>query len=252
MFTKISVLSIMIFFSPVLFAHGGGENRVSIEPEAQENLKAGTINYSFQLFDTVKNKVLLPSDLAETNTKILHFIVYDSALIEFNHVHPVAKADVWSVQLNLPRNGTYFLWAQGQLKDGTEFSTFNKAIVEGGTVENRPMRIGDHRKGSDQHTVVEIDQTAIHAGKMAMLSFKVSRDDGQVPVMAPYLGALAHLIAVSPDGDELIHVHPVAGSSPNSGMIHTTFPAEGDYRIWIQFIDRNVLKTIPVSISVLK
>ena len=234
------------------FGHNSGEGRVTIEPTAQQALEAGIIHYDFQLFDTVKNRVLLPSDLAESNTKILHVIAYDEARKEFNHVHPTVKGTTWSVQFSLPKNGTYFIWAQGQLADGTEFSTFSKAIIEGGAPANAITPLGDQRFGSDDHTLVSLTNNPIHAGQMAMLNFTVSRDDGQAPLMAPYLGALAHLIAASPDGDELIHVHPMAGGTPNTGMIHASFPSEGDYRIWIQFIDRDVLKTIPVSVTVVK
>ncbi|QDK44646.1 hypothetical protein B9G69_010335 [Bdellovibrio sp. SKB1291214] len=86
----------------------------------------------------------------------------------------------------------------------------------------------------------------------AMLNFQITREDGQAPEITPYLGAFAHVIAVSPDGDELTHVHPMEGSAPNTGMLHATFPTDGDYRVWIQLIDKGELKTIPLSISVLK
>lgn len=83
-----------------------------------------------------------------------------------------------------------------------------------------------------------------------MLKFKVSRSDGLTPIMAPYLGALAHVIATPTAGDELIHVHPMEGEQPNTGMIHATFPAGGEYRLWVQFIEHDDLKTIPLSVIV--
>ena len=73
--------------------------------------------------------------------------------------------------------------------------------------------------------------------------------DGTTPQIEPYLGAFAHIIATPSDGDALIHVHPI-GTGPSQGMLHTTFPAAGEYRLWIQFIDDGNLKTIPLSVKV--
>lgn len=245
------ILFSLVFSGPA-FSHGDGEERVSLEAETQGDLTAGPIKYDFELFDSTAKKVLTNNDLTETHTKILHLIAYDSSLNEFNHVHPEFDGKLWKSELNLPRNGTYFIWAQGQLLDGTEFSTFSKSKITNGLPETAPVPLGDHRKNSDRSTVIEIANTKIRAGKTAMVNFTVTRNDGQQPVLTPYLGAFAHLIAASPDGDELIHVHPMSGGAPNTGMIHAVFPTEGDYRIWVQLIDRGDLKTIPVSVTVLK
>ncbi len=247
-------------FLPALFtliasfswAHGDGESRVSVEPEAQGFYNAGTIQYSFQLFDDQSKKTIGDKDVVETNTKILHLIAYDPSRNEFNHVHPAFDGKIWSVELNLATNGNYFVWAQGQLQDGTEFSSFTKAQVINGKPEIPNVSLGDNRKATDKSTSVTLDKSKLKAGKMAMIGFTVSRDDGQEVQLSPYLGSMAHLIAVSPDGDDLIHVHPMAGNKPNTGMIHTTFPTEGDYRVWVQLIDRGELKIIPLSVTVSK
>ncbi len=234
------------------WAHGAGESRISIEPESQGAYTAGIIHYQFQIFDDQTQKALSDNDLVESHTKIMHFIAYDSSRNEFNHVHPAFDGKVWSVDLNLLANGNYFFWAQGQLLDGTEFSTVVKAQVINGKPENPTIPLLDKRKGTDRLTTIELANTKLKAGKMAMINFKITREDGKAPEITPYLGAMAHVIAVSPDGDELTHVHPMAGSTPNTGMFHATFPTEGDYRIWVQFNDMGQLKTIPISVVVSK
>ena len=233
-------------------AHGGEDSRISIEPETQSPLNAGTIPFRFELFDEDTKKTVQEQDLVESHTKKLHFIAYDASLNEFNHVHPTFNGATWEAELNLPVNGNYFLWAQGQLQDGTEFSAVVRAKIQGGKTERPVAPLGDHRIASDKGTVIQLASNKIKAGKMAMLNFQITREDGQAPEITPYLGAFAHVIAVSPDGDELTHVHPMEGSAPNTGMLHATFPTDGDYRVWIQLIDKGELKTIPLSISVLK
>jgi len=249
---KIFLTVALILTTTFAWAHGDGESRVTIEPEAQGNYNAGDIHYSFQLFDGQVNKALSDTDLVETHTKIMHFITYDSSKNEFNHVHPSFDGKVWSVDFKWTTNGVYFVWAQGQLKDGTEFSTFVKTQVVNGSPEIPVAALGDHRKATNNQTTIELDKAPLKAGKMAMLNFKVTREDGQAVQITPYLGAFAHVIAVSPDGDELTHVHPMQGGSSNTGMLHATFPTEGDYRVWVQLMDRGELKTIPLSVTVSK
>lgn len=242
----------LILSTSISFAHGDGESRISIEPENQGAYSAGTFKYVFQLFDDSTNKAVGDKDLVETHTKILHLIAYDPSRNEFNHVHPVFDGKDWSVDLTLLSNSNYFVWAQGQLQDGTEFSTFAKAQVVNGQPALPITPLGDVRKATDQLTTIELDNTRLQAGKMAMITYTVTREDGQEAQITPYLGAPAHVIAVSPDGDELIHVHPMDGATPNSGMIHAIFPTEGDYRVWVQLLDHDVLKTIALSVTVSK
>ena len=83
-----------------------------------------------------------------------------------------------------------------------------------------------------------------------MLGLTFSHQDGTAPQLAPYLGAIAHIVATPSDGDSLIHVHPVAGSSPTTALLHVTFPSPGFYRLWIQFIDGGQLRTVPLAVEV--
>ena len=216
------------------------------------SVQAGRIGYNFKLVDNGQGKNITDQDLNESHTKKLHFIIYDAALKEFSHVHPIYSADKWSVELNLPVSGRYSVWVQGELLDGTEFSVKTQALVVNGAAENPLVSLPDQRSGTDNRTSLDLAKTKIRAGKMTMLTFKVTRTDGLQPIMAPYLGALAHVIATPADGGELIHVHPMEGSEPNTGMLHATFPKAGPYRLWVQFIEHDELITIPLSVLVSK
>ncbi len=240
-----------LFSANTSFAHG--DDRISIEAETQGALAATeNTEFSFQLYDEDTKKSVAESDLKESHTKKLHLIVYDSSLNEFNHVHPEFDGQVWKSELNLTTNGSYFIWAQGVLLDGTEFSASYRVSVVGGKPALPVLALGNIRKSSLGNTVVELSKQKIKAGKMTMLTYTVSRNDGTQPEITPYLGANAHVIAVSPDVADLIHAHPMDGNSPSTGMIHVTFPTAGDYRIWVQVIDAGVLKTVPLSVTVQK
>lgn len=243
----------LLFGQAVSQAHGGEDDRISIEAETQGALTASErIPFSFQIYDEETKKAVTHADLQLSHTKKVHLIVYDASLNEFNHLHPEFVGGLWEAELNLTVNGSYFIWAQGVLADGTDFSASYRVNVVSGKPALPVIKLGDVRKGTFEHTTVELSKQKIRAGKMAMVTYTVTRDDGTPSEVTPYLGANAHIIAVSPDGDDLIHVHPMEGQDANSGMIHATFPREGDYRLWIQLIDKNELKTIPLSVTVVK
>ena len=245
------VATAVIFTPSSSFAHGDG--RVSIEAENQTSLSASkNVELSFQLFDENTKKSVTEFDLNTSHTKKIHLIVYDSSLNEFSHTHPIFDGQVWKSELNLTTNGSYYAWAQGVLTDGTEFSTSYRFKVVGGKPALATITLGNNRKANAGNTVIELSKQEINAGKMIMLTYTVSRNDGTQPEVTPYLGANAHVIVVSPDGDNLIHAHPMDDKNSNTGMIHVTFPVYGDYRVWIQIIDEGVLKVVPLSVTVKK
>lgn len=236
----------------VQLAHAhGDESRVALESDLVKS-QAGKVIYQFQLVDTASNKLIADADLQLSHEKKIHLLVYDPSLREFQHVHPEFKDDAWSVELNFSVNGNYWVWAQGQLAaDGEEFSSFNRIEITGGAATwPTPPTLGDVRSGTSGNSKVDLGTNKISAGKMVMLSVKLTRTDGSQPQIEPYLGAFAHVVAVPEDGDSLLHIHPMNGSKPNEGMIHATFPQAGNYRLWIQYIDGGVLNTIPLSIRV--
>ena len=241
---------IKLLFLSSLLAYGPVFAGVQIE-STQSNVSASEkLSYSFNLVDDKTTNSISDKDLIETHTKILHLVVYDASLNEFNHVHPEFNGASWDVELNLLVSGSYIVWAQGKTLNGKEFSVSRSLFVENGEPEIAVASLGDVRVGTDGTTQVELANTKLKAGKMAMIDFIVTRTDGSVPSLSPYLGAFAHVIATQLNGNDLIHVHPMEGNDANMGMLHATFPLAGEYRLWIQFVDNGVLKTIPLSVVV--
>lgn len=241
----------LLILPAIALAHGGQEPKVVIEPEKIEVVPTNNYQYKFQLFDTVKNVLLTDSSLDITHEKKLHFLAYDPALQEFQHVHPVFDGTYWVVDLNFQASGNHWLWAQGQITGGEEFSTPKRLNVRvHQPARPAPPRLSDIREGVDSISKVSLSRQSLRAGQMAMVDMTFSRTDGTSPQITPYLGALAHVVAVSDDADSLVHVHPMNGGSPNKGMLHVTFPFKGHYRLWIQFIDGGNLKLVPLAVKV--
>jgi hypothetical protein len=178
--------------------------------------------------------------------------VYDEALKELKHIHPESENDFWKVSFSLDRNGNYFVWAQGEINaDGEEFSAFSKIEIEGGSAANPlPPELGERRLGNDGVSQVTLSNQKFRAGKQATPTLTFSRTDGTAPELKPWLGAPAHILIASSAGDSIVHAHPMDHGTPNALMLHTEFPKAGDYRIWVQFMDGDVLKTVPLSVTV--
>jgi tartrate dehydratase alpha subunit/fumarate hydratase class I-like protein len=113
-----------------------------------------------------------------------------------------------------------------------------------------PPRLSDLREGTDGTSRIALSNHTLKAGKMVMLDLNFSRTDGTRPNVTPYLGAVAHVVAVFNDGDTLVHVHPMEGGSENQAMLHVTFPFAGTYRLWVEFMDDGVLRKVPLSVVV--
>ena len=242
----------LLALAPSAFAHDTPSN-VQVKLESASQLRAGEVHLDFDLISVKTGALLKQSDLEVTNEKILHCFIYDAALKEFHHEHPTFDGALWHVSSNVTVNGNYFVFLQGRTAaDHEDFVLDAEVAVSGGAPANpAPPVLGDHRSAADEISVATLSNDKIIAGNTTMLWLNFSRTDGTPAVITPYLGVLAHVTIVSNDGDRLIHVHPMTGSSNTNLMLHTEFPEAGDYRIWIEFIDGGALRTVPLSVSVI-
>jgi len=247
----IGSLALSVLVPTEVYAHGD-EGRVALEIDTDPSVNAGDIHLSFQLIDSKKRAVISDRELSVVHEKKLHIFIFDPALREFRHEHPEYVGSVWQAQVNLPINGNYWIWAQGELMDGREeFSAPGRLEVKGGVPAHPSIPVlGDVRSGVDGNSVVTLSQGHLVAKKGAMLDVSFSRQDRTAPQITPWLGAPAHVVAVLSDGDTLVHVHPMDHGNPGHFMLHVQFPAAGDYRLWVQFQDGGRLRTVPLSVTV--
>ena len=250
-FLKVFAFGLMslVLAAPVTaFAHGD-EGRVAMEIDAAP-VKAGSFEIEFELVDLKEKKVIKEENLNVVHEKKLHAFIFDPALKEFRHEHPEFINGKWLLRTDLQKNGNYFFWVQGEIaSDQDEFFANSKILIVNGDQENpMPPVLGNVRDGVDGVSKIQLSNQMIRAKKMVMLTLKFSREDGSQPELSNYLGAKAHVIGVLEDGDTVIHVHPMDHGNLNELMLHASFPVAGAYRLWVQFIDGGVLKTIPLSV----
>jgi hypothetical protein len=184
--------------------------------------------------------------------KLFHLFIVSQDLQYFAHVHPHLDGDsVFRLETTLPKRGAYRLLADFYPTGGTP-QLAPKTITTAGY--SMPLEAGIPRLTADlspkqgENLVAELklDPPQPIAGKKTMLFVHLTPADG----LEPYIGAWAHLLAVSDDLVDTIHDHPFIANGGPDMQFNIFFPREAAYRVWIQFQRKGVVNTVAFTIPV--
>jgi hypothetical protein len=187
-------------------------------------------------------------DFDEQHDRDMHLMVVRRDLTHYRHLHPVMGPNgTWSASLTFPEPGVYRVFA--------DFATAGRGLTLGadleipGAYEPAPLPAPAAAVRTDGYEVT-LD-ARIHAQDGASLVFDISREGRPVENLAPYLGALGHLVVLRAGDLAFLHVHPEAeeGSGPNIAF-RATFPSEGQYRLFLQFAYANQVHTVAFTVEV--
>ena len=126
-------------------------------------------------------------------------------------------------------------------KGGKKLTGFVETLILGDGDESVPATgLPEKLQGEDKETVLTLNRPdgGFVAGRDLMVTFTLWRttSDEQTNIVE-YLGAPAHFAVFTVDGTQMIHAHPM--EMGGEYMLHgLNFPRAGDYRVWVQFIDR--------------
>lgn len=217
------------------------------QPKVQQDTQV-----KFQLLNPDGNPL---TEYDIVHEKRLHLIVVSEDLNYFNHLHPdMQEAGLFTQTLNLPRGGRYKLIAD-VTPTGRGASSYGQWIdVSGSKLALKPIQLDtDLTKTVDgQQVTLQFDR-APRAGQETMMTFHFTDADTHQPTtdLEPYLGAIGHVVALSADAEQYLHVHPMEekGSGPDA-MFHIEFPKSGLYKIWGQFQRKGEVLIAPFVITV--
>jgi hypothetical protein len=189
-----------------------------------------------------------------THTKKLHLIAVSKDLSYFSHIHPEWKGNgLFEIKTQFPAGGEYKLYSDFVPTGGNATTKSEWVKVEGQTVSAVPVQPdGKLTKAVDgKEITLTIDQ--LKAGKEATLNFNVKDDKSKKPItnLQQYLGAVGHVVILTEDANEYLHVHPMEekATGPDAKFM-TTFPKSGVYKIWGQFQHEGKVITVPFVVKV--
>ncbi len=186
--------------------------------------------------------------------KLLHLIVVSKDMSYFNHIHPEYNGQgEFAVTNRFPSGGEYKLIAD-YVPTGGAKTTQTEWVTIGGAAAESVALVPDrtHTKLVDG---VEVELLNDHpaAGQDFELDFRLSDSATGEPItdLEPYLGAVGHVVILSEDTEQYLHVHPVEekASGPDAKFV-TSFPHAGIYKVWAQFQRDGKIMTVPFVLSV--
>jgi len=213
-----------------------------------------------------KESEAVPLDLQ--HEKKIHLIVVSKDLSYFEHIHPEYQPD-GSYQIKvLDKTKNY---AAGAGHNETRFITpgeyllFADYMPSGGSHQVEKIQLdvkgtpkqptiykADKLTGtSDKFSVqLQVDGGKLETGKQTHIAGQVMKDGKEVDVnsLENYLGAKAHMVVISLNDKEYLHVHPdVQGGKFD---LNTTFKKSGIHRGWIQFKSEGKVHTVDFVLNV--
>jgi hypothetical protein len=93
---------------------------------------------------------------------------------------------------------------------------------------------------------LKLDPEAPVAGLETKLFYRLDPATG----LQTYLGAWGHMLAVSGDLIDLLHLHPFIADGGATIQFNVIFPRPGLYRIWTQFQRAGVVNTVKFTVPV--
>jgi Heavy metal binding domain len=211
---------------------------------------ARDVTFDFRVLDPKDNQPVRKFEIV--HEKLFHLFVVSQDLEYFAHVHPEYRPDGWfRLKTRLPKPGTYKLLADFDPTGGTPqlaakvFSTAGYVQPLEKTIAHPTPDLAP-KQGPNLEVELTTEPAQPVAGKKTMLFFKVKPAEG----LEQYLGAWAHMLAVSNDPIDTIHSHPfIADGGPNL-QFNIFFPREARYKIWVQFQRKGVVNTVAFTVPV--
>jgi heavy metal-binding protein len=183
--------------------------------------------------------------------KLFHLFIVSQDLQYFAHLHPQFDGAAFRLDTVLSKPGTYRLLADFYPTGGTP-QLVPKTITTAGYMT--PLETGIPRLAPDLSpkqaenltAELKLDPPQPIAGKKTMLFVHLTPAEG----LEPFIGAWAHLLAVSDDLVDTIHDHPFIANGGPDMQFNIFFPREAAYRVWIQFQRKGVVNTVAFTIPV--
>lgn len=243
-------------------AHGGHEDSHGDE-EASVQTKAGwtfsstapaagsKTGITIQVTDEAGNPV---TKFDINHEKEMHLIVVSKDLSTFNHIHPEHKGDgKFEVSTVFPAAGEYKLIADYMPAGGDAVSQSSWVTIAGDAAKEAAIEPDQTLTKTVDGVTATLSFDHLMADMELDLKFQLTDAKTKQPItdLEPYLGAVGHVVILSADTEQYLHVHPVDEKAQGpEAAFKTTFPESGLYKIWGQFQRGGQTFVIPFTVNV--
>jgi hypothetical protein len=212
---------------------------------ASRSFAPGEQQIRFHILDAEGDPITKFDEVHEAR---LHFFAVRRDLGSFAHLHPtLGDNGEWRISTGLTPGPWRFL-ADFQPTGQDEQLTLGRDAFVAGDYTPAPLPEENRTATVDGYTVELIGDLPV--GQGTELTLRVSKDGRPVTDLQPYLGAYGHLVALR-DGDlAYLHVHPEEGEAGPEIRFHATAPSAGDYRLYLDFLHDDVVRTAAFTVRV--
>ncbi|KAA9325110.1 hypothetical protein F0P96_20650 [Hymenobacter busanensis] len=179
----------------------------------------------------------VPVPLDVVHEKKIHLIIVSKDLGQFYHEHPeyTPQGD-YRVKYTFPKGGDYVLF-QDYTPTGAGHQLGRQPItVKGPAYAPVKFKNDDMQWEKNGYKASLSFDKPLTAGQLLGMNINITKDGQPVTDLDNYLGALGHVVVISEDTEQYLHVHPndQADKGPNIGF-NTNFEKPGLYRVFLQF-----------------
>ncbi|MET3193700.1 hypothetical protein [Bacillus sp. OAE603] len=193
-------------------------------------------------------------DFEVEHEKLMHLIVVSKDLSYFDHIHPEYKGDgLFTITPNFPSGGKYTLYADFVPKDSAKTVKTKTIQVLGSERNPVVLKEDQHQTKVVAGKEISFKTDELTTNKDITLSFTIKDEKSKKPIrnLQPYLGAIGHVVAISEDTKNYLHVHPMNEDSTGpEAKFMTSFPKSGMYKIWGQFQQNGQKFTVDFTVKV--
>jgi len=196
---------------------------ITIDIKPVEPLEAGKpCRLEITLYDRNTGQRIPSEELDIVHTKKLHLLVIDKSLSDYHHIHPKAtdKLGVYSCEFTPETPYDYNAWADFTLSQNHK-NIILKHEISGKVKAPLNNEVAVNKLTIDGVTVEWSVEKPLQANRDAMLKLKFTDAVTGKPVgnLEPILGAFAHLVGFSADGENFIHAHPIEDGKEKEGAL---------------------------------
>lgn len=216
--------------------------KVSQHPES---LKPGdTVTLTFRVLNPITGQTVRSFEIV--HEKLMHLFLVSENLEFFAHVHPVPQPDgSFTLDVRLPYGGMYRMLADYYPSGSVPQLAVNTLFVSGAPQLRKIVPAFAPCPAENLTASLRLDPDPPIAGLESKLLYTLS----PATKLQHYLGAWAHMLVVSSDLIDLLHLHPFLVNGGNM-QFNVIFPRSGIYRMWTQFQRENIVNTVVFTVPV--